>query len=103
MNRTGDRAAWERQYYQGKSISDLPGGTGCGFCLLSSPRIPSQAPINGKMRFELMSGDGKETCPSLRLCGPENYYGPDDVGPIFLLTFLHMGEFDGFGILDSRI
>lgn len=85
---------WQHQYWQGKSILELD-GLGCGLHLLGSPLLPSQSPIDGRMRFEIMSGTNEAGSGGIRLCAPEDYWPSErsDVGqPIFLVPLGHIGK-----------
>ena len=46
-----------RQYYQGRSVSDMH-GLGCRFYLLGVSNLPFISPLNMDMHFEIMSGTG---------------------------------------------
>lgn len=79
-----------QQYYQGVDILELS-GLGCGTYLLGTPGFTFQSPLEGVMRFEVMSGTKGPGTGGIRLCGPSK--GPRDVdSPVFMVPFRHVGE-----------
>ncbi|KAF4780687.1 hypothetical protein HER10_EVM0001033 [Colletotrichum scovillei] len=85
---------WTKQYYQGVSISDLH-GMGCGFCNLSTPRVPFSSPFTCDGRIEVMSGSEGPGDGSIRLCGPKDYFDKSEDGiwdAIFLIPFKHIAK-----------
>ena len=82
---------WQRQYYQGKKITDLSSGLGCGWHLLGSPMVPFQSPLDGEMSFEISSGTGETGSGSIRLCGKDDD-GEDEMPPTCLVPFVHIGK-----------
>ncbi|KAK2024768.1 hypothetical protein LX32DRAFT_696923 [Colletotrichum zoysiae] len=82
---------WNNQYYQGVSAGELH-GMGCGVHRLGTPRVPFQAPFTCDGRLEIMSGTDGEGSGSIRLCGPQNYWGISDMGAsdaVFMVPFKH--------------
>lgn len=91
---------WQRQYYQGVSISELA-GMGCGWHLLGTPPLPFQAPFTCDGKMEIMAGTKGEGSGGIRLCGPKDYWGISDDGvhdAVFLIPFKHIGKLDFFSV-----
>lgn len=89
--------AFERgpeQYYQGVSVLDLS-GLGCGRYLLGTPGFTFQSPLDGVMRFEVMSGTEGLGTGGIRLCVPrksgESLEDSID-SPVFMVPFRHVGQ-----------
>ncbi|MCJ1282853.1 hypothetical protein MMC26_002179 [Xylographa opegraphella] len=84
---------WECQYWQGKDDLELE-GVGCGWCRFISPFVPSQSPIDGKVRIEVMSGTEGPRDGSIRLCASDDYWPsePADFQPIFLIPAAHIEQ-----------
>lgn len=80
----------QEQYHQGVSVLDLP-GLGCGNCLLGTPGFNFQSPLDGVMRFEIMSGNKGLGTGGIRLCVPENLKEGID-SPVFMVPFKHIEQ-----------
>lgn len=80
------------QYYQGVSVLDLP-GMGCGNCVLGTPGFTFQSPLDGLMRFEVMSGTKGLGTGGIRICVPSNgpKYAP--YSPVFMVPLKHIGQY----------
>lgn len=82
---------WEIQYYQGDSALELS-GLGCGSYLLGSPYLDFHSPLEGLMRFEIMSGMKGSGTGSIRLRAFSE--DPDDIlSPLFVFPFQHVGQY----------
>ncbi|CAI0647423.1 unnamed protein product [Colletotrichum noveboracense] len=85
---------WQHQYYQGVSVSDLP-GMDCGWCRLITPEVPFHSPFTCKGHVESMSGTEGPGSGGLRLCGPKNYMGIHKDGifdAVFMIPYKHIEQ-----------
>lgn len=81
----------EDQSYQEIDHSELGSWFGCGSYLFGTPELTFQSPIDGLMRFEIMSGTGDPGTGGLRLCA--SYEDPKDFDtPTFMIPFQIVGE-----------
>lgn len=83
----------EDQYYQDVDHSELPSGFGCGSYLLGTPTFTFQSPLDGLMRFEVMSGMEGPGTGGLRLCGPCEDLKDAADSPIFMVPFQNVGQY----------
>jgi hypothetical protein len=83
------RRADAHQFWQGKTISELPEGLGCGQCTLISPWVACNYPAPKEMWLEVMKGTTGPGGGSIRMCGSRKNWSVD---AIWLMPFQHIGK-----------